>query len=75
MMIEKTQRMNLLLDLYGKLLTKHQEEISLLYYSENLSLQEIADNYNISHVFAFQKYFGLFLFYNFTTYNTIHFLL
>ena len=47
-MIEKTERMNNLLDLYGNLLTKHQEEIARLYYGEDYSLQEIAEQYGIS---------------------------
>lgn len=47
-MIEKKERINNLLDTYGALLTKHQEEIARLYYSEDFSLQEIAEQYGIS---------------------------
>ena len=47
-MIEKKERINSLLDLYGSLLTKHQEEIARLYYGEDFSLQEIAEQYDIT---------------------------
>lgn len=43
--IEKT----LLFDIYGKLLTKKQQEIFSEYYIYNLSLREIAENRNISY--------------------------
>ena len=39
---------NLLFDFYGKLLTKRQREVMELYYEENLSLSEIADEFEIS---------------------------
>jgi len=39
---------NPLLDLYGKLLTKHQQAIMSDYYRFNLSLKEIADQRGIS---------------------------
>lgn len=38
----------LLLDFYGDLLTKHQRDILGEYYNEDFSMNEIADNYNIS---------------------------
>ena len=38
----------LLLDYYGELLTKHQQEILDEYYDEDLSMNEIAENYLIS---------------------------
>ena len=37
-----------LFDIYGGLLTKKQQQYFKEYYFENLSLQEIADNYNVS---------------------------
>ena len=39
---------SLLFDFYGKLLTKRQKEAMELYYEENLSLSEIADEFQIS---------------------------
>ena len=39
---------NLLFDFYGKLLTKRQREVMELYYEENLSLSEIAENEGIT---------------------------
>ena len=39
---------NLLLDHYGSLLTEHQLEILNDYYIEDLSMQEIAENHDIS---------------------------
>ena len=39
---------NLLLDYYGDLLTNHQKEILDEYLNEDLSMNEIADNYQIS---------------------------
>ena len=38
----------MLLDYYGNLLTKHQQEILDEYFNEDLSMNEIADNYMIS---------------------------
>ena len=37
-----------LYDYYGSLLTKTQQDYFTEYYFNNLSLQEIADNYNVS---------------------------
>lgn len=42
--IERTERFNDLLDLYGCLLTKKQEEITSMYFAYDLSLSEIAEN-------------------------------
>ena len=39
---------NLLLDYYGSLLTEHQLEILNDYYVDDLSMQEIAENHQIS---------------------------
>ena len=36
-------RLNILFDVYGKLLTKRQKEVFTLYYQENLSLKEISE--------------------------------
>jgi predicted DNA-binding protein YlxM (UPF0122 family) len=46
--VEKTLRMNLLLDYYGQLLTKKQFLCFNMYYCEDLSLGEIAQNLNIT---------------------------
>ncbi len=48
MELEKTKRVNDLIDLYGILLTENQLNILELYYMEDLSLKEIADELNIS---------------------------
>lgn len=48
MELEKTKRVNDLIDLYGILLTENQLNILELYYMEDLSLKEIAEELNIS---------------------------
>lgn len=48
MELEKTKRVNNLIDLYGVLLTNNQLNILELYYMEDLSLKEIADELNVS---------------------------
>lgn len=46
--LEKSIRINNLLDQYGKLLTTHQMEVLSLYYQMDLSLSEISEQLNIS---------------------------
>jgi len=48
MELEKTKRVNDLIDLYGVLLTNNQLNILELYYMEDLSLKEIAEELSIS---------------------------
>ena len=47
-MKNQAYRMALLFDFYGDLLTDRQKEFYDLYYNEDLSLAEIAENYGIS---------------------------
>lgn len=47
-MLEKVNRINYLIDFYDQLLTKKQKSIMEMYYKENLSLGEIADQLNIT---------------------------
>ena len=47
-MEDKTLRMTLLFDFFGDLLTEKQHEYFDLYYNEDLSLAEIADEIGIS---------------------------
>lgn len=48
MELEKTKRINDLIDLYGILLTSNQLNILELYYMEDLSLKEISEELNVS---------------------------
>ena len=47
-MKNQAYRMAMLYDFYGDLLTDRQKEFYDLYYNEDLSLSEIAENYGIS---------------------------
>ena len=47
-MKNQAYRMAMLFDFYGDLLTDRQKELYDLYYNEDLSLAEIAENYGIS---------------------------
>lgn len=46
--LEKTKRVNMLMDLYGELLTEKQLVYLKLYYDEDLSLSEIATDFGVS---------------------------
>lgn len=48
MELKKTLAMNTLFDFYGPLLTKKQQEYLSLYYQNDFSLGEIAENFDIS---------------------------
>ncbi len=47
-MKNQTYRMTMLFDFYGEVLTPRQKEFFDLYYNEDLSLAEMAENYGIS---------------------------
>ncbi|WP_243113055.1 putative DNA-binding protein [Ruminococcus sp. Marseille-P6503] len=46
--MNKNLSMSILLDLYGELLTEKQRDVLELYYNDDLSLAEIAQQYEIS---------------------------
>lgn len=48
MMLEKTTRLNYLFDFYQSLLTPKQKSYMSLYYLDDFSLGEIAEEYNVS---------------------------
>lgn len=47
-MIDKITESSLLYDFYGQLLTKRKQQVMELYHEENLSLAEIAQEFEIS---------------------------
>lgn len=47
-MFEKNLNISLLLDFYGDILSERQKDMLDLYYNDDLSLAEIAQNYSIS---------------------------
>ncbi|WP_336968253.1 sigma factor-like helix-turn-helix DNA-binding protein, partial [Bacillus cereus] len=47
-MLEKTTRMNYLFDFYQSLLTQKQRSYMSLYYLDDLSLGEIAEEFDVS---------------------------
>lgn len=47
-MLDEIVKINILYDFYGELLPKKQREILKLYYEENLSLGEIAKDYDLT---------------------------
>ena len=46
--MDKITEASLLYDFYGQLLTKRKQEVMELYHEENLTLAEIAEEFNIS---------------------------
>ena len=46
--MDKNVKMTMLLDIYGKLLTDKQQDMLDLYYNQNLSLSEIAEEGDIT---------------------------
>ena len=54
-MKNQTYRMTMLYDFYGELLTDRQKEFFDLYYNEDLSLGEIAENNGISRQGVFDN--------------------
>lgn len=53
--LEKKQRVNLLMDCYGDLLTQKQQDYLSLYYEEDLSLAEIAEDLDVSRNAVFDN--------------------
>jgi len=77
-MLEQLNRINVLYDIYSPLLTGRQQEVLKLYFSDNLSLGEIAQEYGISRqavhdlirralssIEAFEKKLGLYSLFHF----------
>ncbi len=53
--IEKVEQMNQLYDCYGELLTSKQQNIFTMYYQDDFSYQEIAENLEISRSAVFDS--------------------
>ena len=53
--LEKTQRVNLLMDCYEDLLTDKQRQYLSLYYEEDLSLSEIAEDLQVSRIAVYDQ--------------------
>ncbi len=53
--LDKTERIVMLMDYYGNLLTPKQLEYMQFYYEEDLSLAEIAEEFNISRNAVFDQ--------------------
>lgn len=53
--IEKTMRVNMLIDLYGELLTPKQQMYLKYYYEDDLSLSEIAEELDVSRNACFDQ--------------------
>ncbi len=53
--LEKTQRINMLIDMYGDLLTDKQNQYLSYYYKEDFSLSEIADEFLVSRNAVFDN--------------------
>ncbi len=53
--LEKKQRVNLLMDCYEELLTDKQQQYLSLYYQEDLSLSEIAEELNVTRNAVFDN--------------------
>lgn len=47
-MVKRLEHMAMLFDFYGKLLTEKQREMLALYYEQDFSLGEIAEEFNVS---------------------------
>jgi predicted DNA-binding protein YlxM (UPF0122 family) len=54
-MLEKTTHVNLLYDFYQRLLTDKQRMYMELYYHDDLSLSEIAEQYQVSRQAIFEN--------------------
>ncbi len=77
-MLDKLNRVNLLYDIYGSLLTERQQKVLQLYFSDNYTMGEIAAEYSVSRqaihdliqralksIEGFEKKLGLYARFNF----------
>ncbi len=55
LMLEKTTHMNLLYDFYQNLLTERQRKYMEYYYHDDLSLSEIAEQFQVSRQAVFEN--------------------